>query len=104
MDEVTNFLKIESGCRPGAIAQSLHCKSPSIRRLLHTATLAASQFGDLDACEDILINASKQWTWRKKPSGQLPRRGIDSAVDHLSNPLRGAESGSDPQRSKEGSC
>ena len=34
--------------------------------------------GDLDACDDILMDASRQWTWQKKPIGQLPRLGIES--------------------------
>ena len=40
MDEVTNFLKIESDCRPGAIAQSLALQEPKYQE-----TAAYCHFG-----------------------------------------------------------
>ncbi len=103
-DDVTNVVKTENDCRSRAIAQSLALQEPKYQETAAYCHFGRQPIWRPGCLRDILINASKQWTWRKKPSGQLPRRGIDSAVGHLSNPLRGAESGSDPQRSKEGSC
>merc|ERR1711862_337350 len=41
-DDITNILKIEFDCRPGAIAVSLALRSPNTRRLQRTAILGAS--------------------------------------------------------------
>merc|ERR1712107_796757 len=42
-EDITNVIKIEFDCRPGAIAQSLALREPKYQGLQHTATLAASQ-------------------------------------------------------------
>ena len=87
MDEVTNFLKIESDCRPGAIAQSLALQEPKYQE-----TAAYCHFGrqpesrncikflegknakDLKNSNLRAATSSPTGTvLQKQPGGQLPR-------------------------------
>ena len=69
MDEVTNFLKIEFDCRPGAIAQSLALREPKYQE-----TAAYCRFG----CQPETRNDIKFFEWENakdlRYSSTMPAR------------------------------